>query len=968
MTREKQTVLKNGKFNKDKIMLKRNYWLLSILFFLNLFQLSAQDTNQQIQRFLEYYAKDDTVGMNHIAESIIKADPDNYAGYAFKAYTSILKNDLTAADKYIATASSINPVDQGSYGIASYIAFLKGNVSEAQKLMDFSLQLRADDGALKVTLDDISQIERFTKKDLGGLKEITKASNSKTTGSPAIMQKYFNCQSKWNQGQECGDFTVVKSYFQNQQPNNPMVMAYADFYKGIKFYNAGQWEPAQILLNAFLNNPAIKNSTAYYDKAQTYNYLSYYEGFNNNTLFATANKGLAEIDKLGFVTFLNCQLLARKMLALDGLKNASEMEKVANHLLEDSKSIGYTYMQAKALNALGGKYFAAELPQDKIKGTRYLNEAYALAKTVNDENLTNEISTNYALSLWRMDKRDEAKQVLLKTYDSYLAKKDYPNAQLIANNLGFMYYGSNDYAAAAQMFQKAVDITEKYRKNLSASRQLAVMNEHSSAYSGLIMSLQKTGNVSQLFQVQDLNRSRLLRDKIDKNIKPVTLQQTQKLLKSHEVLLYYSEATPGEMIVSVITNNSASIAYNFPVESWMKIKNEFINMVHKRPNSINGYMLKMNEELIDGQIVRFANLADGFKQKDYETFVDITVQVLNSDDPTMIPFREKFLQQWYNYLIKPIEANLVGKKTIIISGEGFLNYLPFESFLDGNKKFLIEKHNVKYIPSATIWASLQNRNFPADRKTLLAFGGATYNPPPGRNQVYPKRSMEDIYSLQDAIAKKIANNESSLSSELNKLGFGGADYLLGTLREVNKLKEVIPDATIRIDQQMRESELKKMDKNGELANYKYIHIATHGFAGDAVPELSGVMMTQPPGGDGNEDMFLLAHEIADLNIQADMAVLSACSTAVGKIYGGEGINGLNSSFLSAGANNTLLSLWPVSDMGTMIFMTLVYSNLYQKHQSVEDAVNDAKREMMSGKFGESMADANIWAPFVLNGK
>jgi|GEM_PF-1263330 len=948
--------------------MKRNYFLFGIILLLNFFQLSAQDTNQQIQKFFEFYDKDEVFGMNQIAESIMKADPDNYAGYAFKAYSSILKNDMASAEKFIGTASSINPVDQASYGIASYIAFINGNTSEAKKLMEFSFQIRPDDGLLKATMGDIEQIERIIKKDMSALKGMVNSANTQTGGSPAIMQKYYSCIAQWQQGQECADIASVKAYFQKLQPNNPMVMAYADFYKGTNFYNAQKWEEAKILLNAFLSNPTIQNSTAHYNKAQAYNYLSYYDDYNANTLNATANKGLKEINKLGFETFMNCQLLARKMTALNALKNSAEMEKVATHLLEDAKAIGYTYMEAKALSTLGGIYNIAETPQDRLKGVRYLNESYALAKSLNDENLLNEISPNYALALWRTGKKDEAKQVMLTSFDNYLAKKEYPNAQLSANNLGFMYFQAKDYVSSAQMFRKAVDITENYRENLSATQQLTVMNEHSSAYSGLIMSLQKTGNVNELFEVQDLNRSRLLRDKIDKNIKPVTLQQTQQLLKPDEVLLYYSEATPGEMIVSVITNNSASIGYNFPIESWIQIKKEFINRVNSKPNSINGYMLKMNEEVIDGKIVRYQDLADGFKAKDYEKFVDITTEVLHSADTNMIPYRQKFLKQWYNYLIKPIEGKLEGKKTIIVSGESYLNYLPFETFLDGNNKFLIEKYNVKYIPSATVWASLQNRNYPENRKSLLAFGGATYNPPPPEDYVYPTHSAEEIYALQDAIDKKIKNNETNFSRELTELSFGGAGYLIGTLQEVNTLKEVIPGATVYTNQQMKESDIKALDKTGELANYKYIHIASHGFADDAIPEFSGIMMTQPPNGDGKEDMFLLAHEIAKLNLNADMAVLSACSTALGKIYGGEGINGLNSSFLSAGANNTLLSLWPVSDAGTMIFMTLVYDNLYSRKQSVEDAVNDAKREMMTGKYGEAMADANIWAPFVLNGK
>ena len=226
--------------------MKRNYFLFGIILLLNFFQLSAQDTNQQIQKFMEFYAKDEIFGMNQIAESIMKVDPDNYAGYAFKAYTSILKNDIASAEKFIATASSINPVDQGSYGIASYIAFINGKTSEARILVDFSFQIRPDDGLLKATMGDIEQIERITKKDMSALKEMVNFANTQTVSSPAIMQKYYSCMAQWQQGQECADIASVKTYFQKLQPNNPVVMAYADFYKGTNFYNAQKWDEAKI--------------------------------------------------------------------------------------------------------------------------------------------------------------------------------------------------------------------------------------------------------------------------------------------------------------------------------------------------------------------------------------------------------------------------------------------------------------------------------------------------------------------------------------------------------------------------------------------------------------------------------------------------------------------------------------------------------------------------------------------------
>src|SRR5690606_21520515 len=110
------------------------------------------------------------------------------------------------------------------------------------------------------------------------------------------------------------------------------------------------------------------------------------------------------------------------------------------------------------------------------------------------------------------------------------------------------------------------------------------------------------------------------------------------------------------------------------------------------------------------------------------------------------------------------------------------------------------------------------------------------------------------------------------------------------------------------------------------------------------------------------------HEIAALKLNADFAVLSACETALGKIFGGEGINGLNSALLTAGANNTLLSLWPVDDAGTMVLMTEIYNRIANLSMTIEDAINSTKRDMLNGQYGERFASPGIWAPFIHYGR
>ena len=163
---------------------------------------------------------------------------------------------------------------------------------------------------------------------------------------------------------------------------------------------------------------------------------------------------------------------------------------------------------------------------------------------------------------------------------------------------------------------------------------------------------------------------------------------------------------------------------------------------------------------------------------------------------------------------------------------------------------------------------------------------------------------------------------------------------------------------------MSEQRIKAMARDGSLAQFRIVHLATHGFAVPEVPELSGLAMTLLPTAEGGEDGYLTAPEIAQLGMQADLAVLSACQTALGRIYGGEGVAGLTGSLLIGGANRALVSLWPVSDAGTMYFMRDVHALVLNEGLSYDEAANRVKRRFIVGEYGAQFQDVYIWAPFV----
>ena len=321
---------------------------------------------------------------------------------------------------------------------------------------------------------------------------------------------------------------------------------------------------------------------------------------------------------------------------------------------------------------------------------------------------------------------------------------------------------------------------------------------------------------------------------------------------------------------------------------------------------------------------------------------------------------KEIAQGLYQYLIAPIEGNLIGKNELVIIPEGILSYLPFETLIDQNGKYLIEKYTIQYTQSATVWSLIQDRNYPTSRKPMLAFGGAVYQ---GTGAVASAvNSEDDISKLQSELK---SNNKTVTRGAYQKLGIGSWGDLPGTLKEVNTIKANVSGALVLTGSSVSEAKVSDMSTSGQLDDYKVIHFATHGIVVPEVPELSALVLSQS--GNVKEDGYLTMNEIEGLKIKADFVNLSACETGLGKIYGGEGVVGLTQSFLVAGANGLSVSLWQVSDESTMNFMTGLYKEV-NAGKNYKEASTEMKRQFIKGTHGDQYKKPYYWSPFVYYGK
>jgi CHAT domain-containing protein len=241
-------------------------------------------------------------------------------------------------------------------------------------------------------------------------------------------------------------------------------------------------------------------------------------------------------------------------------------------------------------------------------------------------------------------------------------------------------------------------------------------------------------------------------------------------------------------------------------------------------------------------------------------------------------------RELYARLIKPAEALLRGKDTICIVPDGILWDVPFQALQSGDGRFLLEDYAVHYTPSLSVLSQMMKQTQENSRSappSLLAFAN-------------PSTGDETIAQLREARRA------------------GRFEPLPYAETEVKAMAQIFgpEQSKVFIGSQADEKTFMSL-----ASGYGAIHFSTHSALDNRHPLYSYLLMAKA-GGDSEEDGLLEAREIMDLNLHADLVVLSACETARGKIGAGEGVIGMSWAFFVAGSRTTVVSQWKVSSDST----------------------------------------------------
>ena len=312
----------------------------------------------------------------------------------------------------------------------------------------------------------------------------------------------------------------------------------------------------------------------------------------------------------------------------------------------------------------------------------------------------------------------------------------------------------------------------------------------------------------------------------------------------------------------------------------------------------------------------------------------------------------------YGYLIQDFEEDIAGKTRLILIPDPIYSNIPLETLKDRDGRYLVEKFDISYVQSYTVLSLLQQREYDGSGNRLLAIGNPRYESVSYNAITYDEAEFASVF--------RSGAVEYAVNDIYGTFGYSNWTPLPGSLDEINNISAQITESRSITGLDANESNIKSLSENGELLKYNIIHFATHGVIMPDIPDISALVLTQNANNMQGEDGYLTVGEISELTIKADLVNLSACETGLGKVYSGEGVVGLTSAFMAAGANGVCVSLWPVDDQSTSIFM----SNFYEKladGESYYHALSNVKRDFITGEYGEEYKKPYYWAPFVYYG-
>ena len=652
--------------------------------------------------------------------------------------------------------------------------------------------------------------------------------------------------------------------------------------------------------------------------------------------------------------------------------------------LELAKSLNSEISIATLLDSIGMTLLAAGRPDDAFG---YFSQAKTLWGKTGYKFGTAENYYNLALANRR---KGDAAAALENLRQSISIAEQIQAVRLQAwahYEIAGIQAAQNDLPAALQSIERAVRLSESIRAGISRddfrTKYFSINRRFYELYIEILLRLGESrkdpGMIGRALEASEQSRARTLVELLSRSA--ATLKTDPRLLQREREnnarlsakaelqtrLLASGKAQPGELAavareLSDLMNEREKLAAEI-----RQTNSNYAALMQPAP-----VKAKEIQALLDKDTVFLEySLGDAQSQLWLVTGDAITVHKLPRRDEIERVAREFYESLKTNgetsrrsgnalseLLLAPVADKLAGKRIVVVA-EGVLQYVSFAALPNPKAKdqYLIQTNEVVNLPSASTLAVLRPEaaNRKAAPRSVAVFADPVFSGEDPRVKNAAAKPDDHATAVVHRSFEESTEAGEEVMKTIPRLPFSRreADAILQTAGPERSLKAVDFAAST------------SAAKGGMLSDYRIVHFATHGILNSKNPELSGLVLSLVNEKGEPVNGFLRMSDIYDLKLNADLVVLSACRTALGKDVRGEGLIGLSRGFMYAGSPRVVASLWKVDDAATAELMNRFYTGMLRKDLRPAEALRAAQIEMIND---ERFGSPYFWAAFTLQGE
>ena len=696
-----------------------------------------------------------------------------------------------------------------------------------------------------------------------------------------------------------------------------------------------------------------------------------------------------------------------------------------NQALAATVQLGDRHTEASILTSLGTAYDRLGDPQ---KALDYYNKALDIRRTVGDQYGELYTLAGRGAAYAKLDDQDKAKDSIVQALDLAKTIGDKPGEASILYQLARLERRGNNLSEARLRIEAALAIVESTRTKVSFSDVRAIYfasrQELYDFYVDLLMQLYGTEKsekyLAKALEASERSRARSLLDSLaeaqadirgsvdsELSSRERRLRQDLQAKADQQVRLLSRKHTPEQAatlareIEALITENDqvlAQIRQSSPryaaltqprplslEELQRQVVDESTLLLEYSLGEERSYVWAVTPTTITGLELPSRAEIEAEARRLYESLTARN-RLVRFEKPEDRQARITKADAEYKaassalskMLLGPIVGHL-GRKRLLIVCDGALQYVPFGALPIPSRKSsgrkngpghrtlsyqpLITEHEIVSLPSASTLAVLRRESAGRQRatKAVAVFADPVFqegDPRVGSDAAKIGKQATDQSSRSAEPAKLSGDMERSArdtgAMEFRRLPFSRSEAeAITALTSIGESKKSLDFEANR-----------QTATSADLSNYRVIHFATHGLLNSQHPELSGIVLSLVDETGKPQDGFLRLNEIYNLKLGADLVVLSACRTALGREIKGEGLIGVTRGFMYAGAPRVVASLWSVDDEMTAEWMKRFYREMLIRKARPASALRAAQISIWK----EKQLPPYYWAAFVLQGE